>query len=315
MIDEDEIERHLRISKDMWSDLVMLQSWPQQRYFNTQGWVQNFRKSEIPYALRLIDNMTYYSDEMSKALFKSAFHRLCKIILQNETCVHYNQASINWQTFKNSAYIIPISGETPNPSDSGFRYARYARDLCKIEEANILSLEQAIRTIQNGRPAKLIFVDDFLGSGEQFLKTWSKKFDIGGSYKSLANSVCSNSRIEIYICTIISTQYAIENIHQVLPNAVISPAHIFTPYHSVLSEHSYIWRDDMKTEGPQFIQEISSRLGIPDLNGELGENDEICWRGFKKLGLCVAFQDSIPDASIPLLNFSSEEWQPLIRIG
>lgn len=73
MIDEDEIERHLRISKDMWSDLVMLQSWPQQRYFNPRGWVQNFRKSEIPYALRLIDNMTYYSDEMSKALLRVLF--------------------------------------------------------------------------------------------------------------------------------------------------------------------------------------------------------------------------------------------------
>ncbi|WP_252513039.1 phosphoribosyltransferase-like protein [Acinetobacter bereziniae] len=311
----DDIERHLRISKDMWSDLVMLQSWPQQRYFNPRSWIQNFRKSEVPYALRLIDNMTYYSDEMSKALFKSAFHRLCKVILQHEPCVHYNQALINWQLFKNSAYIIPISGETPNPSDSGFRYARYARDLCKIDETNILSLEQAISTVQNGNSAKLIFVDDFLGSGEQFLKTWTKKFDIGGTFKSLANTVGTNTRVEVYICTIVSTHYAIERICEVLPNAIISPAHTLTNYHSVLSDHSYIWREDMRTEGPQFIQEVSSRIGIPDLDGELGEDGEICWRGFKKLGLSIAFQDSVPDASIPLLNYSSEEWQPLIRIG
>lgn len=315
MIKEDEIQRHLRISQDMWSDLVMLQSWPKQRYFNPKEWIKNFKKSEIPFALRLIDNMTYYSDEMSRALFKSAFHRLCKSILQNESCVHYNQASNSWQLFRNSAYVIPISGETPNPSDSGFRYARYARDLCRIPEHNILTLKDAISIVQNGRPAKLIFVDDFLGSGEQFLKTWTKKIDVGGTLRSLANTVGSNNQIEVYICTIISTEYAIKNIQTILKRAVISPAHIFTNYHSVLSDNSYIWREDMKTEGPQFIQDISTRLGIRDLDGELGDNDEICWRGFKKLGLCVAFQDSVPDASIPLLNFSSEEWQPLIRIG
>ncbi|MFV4890155.1 hypothetical protein Q5E69_016280 [Acinetobacter baumannii] len=71
----------------------------------------------------------------------------------------------------------------------------------------------------------------------------------------------------------------------------------------------------MKTEGPQFIEDVSLRLGIPDLDGQIDTDNTVCWRGFKKLGLSVAFQDSMPDASIPLLKFSSQEWQPLIRTG
>ena len=315
MITESEIERQLRISQEMWSDLVMLQSWPKQKYFDPNTWIKNFKKSEIPYALRLIDNMTYYSDEMCITLFKSAFHRLCKNVLEKTSCIHYNQATAYWQIFKNSSYVVPIRGEIPNPTDSGYRYARYARNHCNVPEDNIITLEQVVQLVKLGRAQKLIFVDDFLGSGEQFLKTWNKKVDVAGSMRSLANEYLSNNSIEIYICTIISTQYAIKNIQSVISKAHISSAHIFTDYHSVLSNHSYIWREDMKTEGPQFIEDVSLRLGIPDLDGQIDTDNTVCWRGFKKLGLSVAFQDSMPDASIPLLKFSSQEWQPLIRTG
>jgi hypothetical protein len=48
---------------------------------------------------------------------------------------------------------------------------------------------------------------------------------------------------------------------------------------------------------------------MPDTDGAV-VND---WQGFHKLGLALAFQHCVPDATLPLFYWEHNEWHPLIR--
>jgi hypothetical protein len=47
---------------------------------------------------------------------------------------------------------------------------------------------------------------------------------------------------------------------------------------------------------------------MPDENGN-NVND---WQGFHRLGLALAFEHGAPDATIAMLRWNANNWQPLI---
>jgi hypothetical protein len=56
------------------------------------------------------------------------------------------------------------------------------------------------------------------------------------------------------------------------------------------------------------LKRISERAGYIQENG--GPDD---WRGFHGLGLTVAFEHGIPDASLPIFFSERNGWKPLMR--
>ena len=77
----------------------------------------------------------------------------------------------SWQQFFDRAIIVPVAGDRDNPSDSGFSFARIARQHLGFDEMQILSPGDALLEIGKG-PRPIIFVDDFVGTGSQFTGTW-----------------------------------------------------------------------------------------------------------------------------------------------
>jgi len=76
----------------------------------------------------------------------------------------------------------------------------------------------------------------------------------------------------------------------------------------VVSIHS-LWYGQTLPVKPtwRFWRVPATRAGIPDTGGV---ND---WRGFHRLGLCLALHHKTPDATIPLLYWNQNGWQPLVR--
>ena len=54
-------------------------------------------------------------------------------------------------------------------------------------------------------------------------------------------------------------------------------------------------------KGFQLVQDYSQRIGLTKP-----------W-GYKDLGLCIAFQHGVPDATIPLFYVDHNDWWPLVR--
>ena len=274
---------------------------------NPTGWLSNFTDDEQQFAVHLLSSFMYYSDSMTDSLFVSAFNALSQEIISTKK--NYLLAEAEWARFKNELIICRVTGEEPNDSDSGYLFVRKARQLLGISERNILSPEIALDAllIQNDRP--IMFVDDFVGSGQQFLATWTRNYLVETSNTTVSFKFLSNalSGLNAFYCPLFCSEYGYNILKTQCPELKVRPAHILNSQYSALSHDSIIWPPSLKADAVDFVKKSSLRAGIPDNNGDED------WRGFHQLGLTLAFQHSIPDATLPIFCWDDNGWIPLRR--
>lgn len=282
---------------------VSTQVWPIRKKLDPEGWLANFDTTDRRLALQLLNSFMYFSDDMLDRMFVSAIQGLSRIT----TTVHASRSdrTSEWWRFLDESAITYPTGETPFVGDSGHLFVRRARDLIGIEEDHILSPEEAIAAIQSNQCRNVIFVDDFAGTGNQFVETWNRLYTTeNDSFAALSKT----GSFKAFYCPVFCTRNAFEGRLQSLnPTLVVQPAHWLADNHSVLSADSIWWPASMKSEAIDFIEKYSIRIGLPDTGGY----DTRDWQGFKKLGLAIAFRHCCPDATIPLFDTTEGGWSPL----
>jgi hypothetical protein len=294
---------------ELWKYFVDVRIWPMRAKFDPQAWMQNFSSSEAPLAMRLLEGFTYYSNQLVEQMFRSAFANISQTVVGRKA--NYLSAKAEWSRFVNTLQVVRVTGEIPSDADSGYIFTRLTREILTIPESQICTPEEALARLMNSTKGGVLFVDDFVGSGNQFAETWAREYNVGGSTVSF-KSLAANTRgsVGFFYIPVICTDSGRARINRDCPEVSIIPAHFMGSSHSALTSDSIIWRDDMRTEGPEFVRTASARAGIPDLDGGEG-----CWRGFHKLGLAIAFEHGCPDASLPLFTWEENDWKPLIRKG
>jgi len=297
------------IPVDTWRYFVEVGLWPKRAKFDPASWLENFKPDEVALALRLLQGFTYFSGELVQQMFRSAFMNVSQIVVSQKG--NYLSAKSEWSRFLANARIVRVTGETPSDADSGYIFSRLARDVLGIPEGQIQGPYQALRDILQNPDGNVVFVDDFVGSGNQFIETWERPQPLGSSQNSFATiASATRGRIGFYYCPVICTDMGRQAIKAACPEVEVVPAHLIDSRHSVLSSDSVIWREDMRHEGPEFVRNTSARAGIADLQGKVG-----CWTGFQGLGLALAFEHNWPDATIPLFYWNQNDWKPLLKKG
>jgi hypothetical protein len=297
-----EMNRELVLSKC--SFFVDVHLWPLRKNLNPELWLSNFHDDEAEYAVHLLNNFLYFSDQLINQLFITAFQLLSNRLRRRKDSFLIAQAS--WGSFVDNLIITPVTGEIPNISDSGFSFARKARQQLGIREEQLLSQEDCLRALVDGGPRPVIFVDDFVGSGNQFIETWKRRIRVRESLSIDFREISSTHGTQFFYCPLFCTQYGFEIIQSQCPSVIINPAHILTEKYSALNKD--YWPERLRDKSRDFLYVSSQRAGIPDNNGDVDD-----WRGFHKLGLSVAFGDSVPDATLPLFYWQLNGWNPLIK--
>lgn len=292
-----------------WKFFVNAQLWPRAARFDPKGWLENFDAADQKYAIRLLEGFTYFADELVGALFKGAFQNLSQLVVQNKD--NYFSASSQWTQFLESAIVVRVEGHHSSDADSGFIFTRLARDRLGVQEEQLLAPARALEQLKATPRGNVIFVDDFVGSGEQFENTWTKIHqlsDLGAaSFKSVVGTIGSGA-VKFYYCPLICTEVGGDYIAAKCPLVKVVPAHVLPESYSALSSSSVIWREDMKVEGPLFVERASVKAGIPFRDGQEG-----CWTGYRKLGLALAFAHGWPDAVLPIFTHQENGWKPLLK--
>jgi hypothetical protein len=298
------------VSLRRWKYLAEVGLWPRMIEFNWRGWLQNFNGDEMPFAVRLLDSFLYFSQPITRQLFRSSFLSASAQIVKKQSL---SSAVGEWRSFIDGLAIVRVNGERPSLAESGYAFTRLARDDLEISERQLLEPGQAIASILRGHSRDVIFVDDFVGSGSQFEHSWRRKIDVPGqstmlSFKDVALNYGSRSRF--FLCTALATEYGLKNIHGTAPDVLLLSGQILDARASATSRQSFIWRDDMEKTGPAFVREASLKAGIP-----LEDCDDDRWDGFHGLGLAVAFSHGWPDATLPLFSWNKNGWIPLLVKG
>lgn len=295
---------------DKWRYMVTTGLWPKKGNFDPVGWCSNFTQEELPFALRLLEGFTFFADELVKQMFRSAFLSVSQTVVTDKNDL--SSARCQWTSFVESLVVVRVTGEVPTDADSGFAFSRLARDVLLLDEGRIVAPETAVNYLASGGMANILFVDDFVGSGNQFSDTWKRPYPVAGggtsSFKEIYASI--GGAVRFLYCPVICTELGRGNIARDCGGVEIIPAHFYTSRQSAISDDSAIWRDDMRTDGPEFVRSVSTRIGIPDNDGGEG-----CWRGFHKLGLALAFSHGFPDATLPIFYSQLNGWKPLIKKG
>lgn len=285
--------------------LVDFGAWEQTK-IDPEGWLSNFSTAERPYALVLLSRFTFFADHLVDQLFRSAFQNLSNMLFADEW-PEFDEVRHTWSDFCSRALITIVQGETPNPSDSGWLFARKARQAVGIDQNQLFEPRDVVAKLTAGFDGPVVFVDDFVGSGEQFLSTWAREYVHPGqstSFQELARFSAAN----FYYCNAMTTEYGMKRINRLAPDVTISAGNIIPERYSLADRDSLLWPKSIRDDGIAIVEAVGRRLGYDADDG--GEED---WRGFHGLGLALAFQHSVPDANLPLFFTERNGWKPLVR--
>lgn len=282
-----------------------VQLWPLRRDINPSLWLNNFKEHERTHARYLLNSFLFLSSHLTEHIFVDNFEALSRLVALPHAGTPDGRA--RWAQFASELRVVIVRGENAHPTDSGYLFSRLARDALDIPEAHIFDVPDALIALAGGLDAPLVFVDDFVGSGDQFSDTWTQPWIVNDNSVSFAGLCAQKSGPYIY-CPIIATEIGAAAIRSSHPEVIVQPGHELPASYSVFHPESLVWPDELRSSATDFIKEASDRAGIPDTDG--GPDD---WRGYQKLGLTVAFAHGVPDATIPLFWWESETWNPLKR--
>ncbi len=278
-----------------------LQLWPTRTTIDPVNWLNNFTDQEKPYAICLLNSFQYFSEDLTDQLFKSAFQGLSLTVC--DPAESFVVAQTKWANFLKRVLVAYAEGENPNPTDSGFIFARKARQLIGIEETNIQMNVAILEALLNGRTQlPVVFVDDFVGSGDQFATTWHRRRELPGlKIRVSFQDVAAQGKGIFYYCPLVATERGVARITSDCPDVKLRPVHVVTDRDSVLSTNSHIWPANLRADALQVIEQVSARAGISN------------WKGYADLGLALAFKHCVPDATLPLFYWEERGWRPLVK--
>lgn len=286
--------------------LVDFNAWEQTK-IDPEGWLSNFDSSERPFALILLSRFTFLADHLVDQLFRSAFQNLSNVLFGDQW-PDFKVVTNGWRSFCNRALITIVQGENPNPSDSGWLFARKARQAVGIDQDQLREPREIVATLAGGFAGPVVFVDDFVGSGEQFLKTWQRQYELPGGGQTSFEAMAQQSRARFFYCNAMTTDYGLRRISRLVPEVIVSAGNVIPRRYSLADPQSLLWPKGIRDEGIAMVESVSHRLGY-----DANDGSEQDWRGFHKLGLGLAFQHSVPDANLPIFFTDRKGWRPLVQ--
>lgn len=109
-----------------------VQVWPLKARLHPEEWLDNFLVDERPYAVQLLSAFLYYAEPMVDRLLFAAVQSLSSK-LPSPANTHEARTQ-QWGRFLSEALFSWVTGEDPNYADSGFIFARKARDVLGIDQ-------------------------------------------------------------------------------------------------------------------------------------------------------------------------------------
>jgi len=279
---------------------VDVQLWPIKDSLDPEAWLSNFLPDELEHAVNLLNSFQYFSETLVNQMFIAGFQMFSNQIRKQKDS--YLEAKTAWHNFIDNALITPLRGEIPSIADSGFIFARKARQQLGLKERQLLNKEECLELLQKSTgPFSIIFVDDFLGSGRQLIHTWEKEIKLGPDWVSFKSLSSSLRNTKFYYFPIIATTYGMGRVLKQYPEIAILPVHELSSKYSALAPDSIIWPEHLKASAHDFLLNASTRAGIMN------------WKGFHDLSLCLGFYHSVPDATLPIFFSDKNGWKPLIK--
>jgi hypothetical protein len=278
-------------------DLISYHFWSGMPQHRLDAWIANFRTPEERYfAARVLDALIYRSDDQTLALLRELITR----VIPDYARIHGLPPQLQDMYLKLRSpsmdpgiRIVPVLPPGAAPTKSGVILARHLKRALKIKENWIIHPDTVPAAISDGHT--IIFVDDFLGTGDQFTK-----FLKATKLVPVASSTCF-----IYGC-LAAHEEGIGFLRKECPSVHVATVEKLDDSHALFHNSAGSFPDGINSVdcAKEFYYQLLDDRGF----GIIGPNR----RGFGHLEIVYAFEHSVPDNSLPILWWDhSSQWQHL----
>lgn len=253
-------------------------------------WLENFDQTDQDVARALLNSFTYFTTDHAERLVLAAITSISAGLKPSSG--ETRQAA--WAKFLSALVVTFPTGEDPRPADSGHLFVRRVRDhLNGVEEAQLFHPSDVPQLLENRLPSAILFVDDFVGSGQQFLTTWRREYQTDVGVRSIEQQAAVHAIPVIYAAAI-TTSTARASLAKYVPALDLRAGNHLPESASILHPESTLVPPELRTRTREFIEQ----------NWGPGEYTLPPWvvspYGFCQLGLALAFEHTIPDATLPI---------------
>ena len=275
--------------------------WPPEPVVRPTAWIENFKNEDDRfYACRLLDNFVYFNHTLTQNLLVASFQSLPDAIRESS-----GTRTIS-EVFQKVVFTA-VSGENPNVTDSGYLLCRNARQLIGIPEELFVMPEVALREAYNG--TTVIFCDDFIGSGDQFISSWRRKYPLASGTPGSFEEAQALSGFKPLYLGLVSTEGGKCNIAKAVPSVGVCVCHVIDKQHTVFNIDTEPYEQAAVIK---FLNKFEKHLNP---GSKYMDNNSYKTTGYKNYGLLLGFEHSTPDATLPIFwseGFDSD-WVPLVK--
>jgi hypothetical protein len=271
--------------------------WGGMKLERLRRWYKNFTADEERYfAACVIDSLIYRSDDQTDALLIHLFQRpLVDLTRRHPT--HIGLIN-NWidrlRSNSRDIRLIAAISQNDRPHKSAHLISRLMKRQLGINE-QLIAKPWELNKGNVFANQVIVFIDDFLGTGEQF-ETLIKKESLQWIF----------STAYVVYAPFVAHTVGITHLESKFPGLKIVASEILESQHSLFSSESRAFADN--TNSPEcakrFYMDLLRRKGF-----SFSPTDQF---GFGGLGLTYAFEHAVPDNNLPLLWWpENSAWTPL----
>jgi len=252
-----------------------------------ESWLNNFQtKREQRIAFELISKILFYSSKEMESLCKTT----CSNLLELMT---YSLGSrISMSFINKNAFLIPAT-------DSGAEYCRFLRHMYHLDNYTVKQSFQEIKTYDYSQRKHLIFMEDFVGSGDTAKKKYSE-FNLSQKRIAFGN-------LQFYYCALIGTSWGLQTIKKETDFKVVAGEVLDSDYKCFSSNSIIYTRAKDRADAEQVFKKYGEVLclGDQEIDGfPLGFNDD---------QLTVVLHDNTPDNTVPVIWYPEKNWHALFE--
>lgn len=278
-------------------DLIGYQLWSGLQRPRLDAWINNFRTDEERYfAARVLDALIYRSDDQTLALMRQLFSR----VVPDYARIHKLPGSLQRiYTSLREAHIdprvrlVPVIPPGSPPTKSGPVIARHLKRALRFSEQWIIHPDRVASEF--GNADAFVFIDDFLGTGEQF----------SGFLSATGLDAHVSTSTFVYAC-LAGHSEGIGMLQGSFPQLHISTVECLDDSHAIFHPKAGSFPDEVNSaeSARDFYYQLLADRGIHIVGPDR--------RGFGHLEVVYAFEHSVPDNSLPILWWDgSPQWRRL----
>lgn len=293
---------YARQTVDRCVDLIYHGIWAGIDQMRLRRWLSNFSSNEEKYfAACVLDSLIYRSEDQTIALVQQLFQRTLPDL--NRLDAMPIAAVDDWtDALKKNVKIDPglrfvtVARRSDSPTKSAYYIARLLKRYLFIDERWIIQPEHIQQKITQGIDT-FLFIDDFLGTGTQFIDF----FELEQLEQYLPDIYAA------YVPLVAHTTGMFE-LRKRFPALRVVTVEMLDSSHSLFNSGCNCFIDGLNTpdSAKQFYYDLLRRKKI-EIRGPNR-------RGFGHLELSYVFSHAAPDNSLPILWWPySDAWSPLFN--